>query len=368
MAFFKICNKCYQQDHKNECIDLKLSNITISLETACPLSVIHHILKNSNINIVNNLSSNDLLETASVTAPSTAPTDPYDDTDESYFKKLVSFQKKEEFITHYGNKNFKQNLYQDCHDILKQNVNLSYYLNCINTIYSRLYLNEHTKENLFVKLRKNLWKPDTIEYKLSLLLLKIPKEVKDKQFLHYRENVEKNNTIKKTFSYNSLINVIDSLKVKETKEEMFLFCLFVYGGRPADVFLNTIEPQNSNEIIVSNICKKRKEDAEVSCIRPLIGCTNEEFIRIRNQVLFLYKNVKIYNEDKQLNSNIMNTLNECFQVYYPDETVKIIRKLYGALAYKEYGGTQNMNLFLKKTLGHKGVEVSFSYSQIQLTD
>jgi hypothetical protein len=333
MAFFKICNKCYQQEHKNDCIDLKLSNITISLETSCPLSVIYHILKNSNINIVNltsnNLSSvnllntentNDLLETASTDAPSDALSDPYDDTDESYFKKLVNFKNKEEFIAHYGNKNFKQNLYNDCQDVLKQNVNLSYYLNCINSIYTLLYPNEHTKENLFVKLRKSLWKPDSIEYKLSLDILKIAKEVKKQQIEDYQEKVEKNNTEKKIFSYRSLMKILDGLKNGKTKEEMFLFCLLQSGQRPADFFQNNIEKFSDNEIIVSNIAKKRKEDVDVTCIRKLINCSTDEFIRIRNQALYGYKDTKIYNEDNQINTSIMTALNDCFQFFYPTET------------------------------------------------
>ena len=382
MSYVKYCNRCFQQEHKNSCIDLNLSSITISLETKAPLAVIYHILKNSGIEIINLTSNNlssinilntkeateilDTLETAS-NAPSQTQSVEFEDTNEVYFKKLSEFKTKEEFSTHYGNKNFKQNLYQDCQDILTQGVNIKYFLTCINQIYSTLYSNDHTKENLFVKLRKSLWKANTPEYNLSLEILKIPKEIKKKQIEDYQEKVEKNNTEKKIFQYHSLMKIIDGLKIGKTKEELFLFCLFSYGGRPADLFQNKIEPQNETEIIVSNIAKKHKDDVDVSCIRPLIGCTSAEFIRIRNQMLFLFKGIKIYNDDNQINTNIMLNLNKEFNFYFPEYTIKIIRKLYGALAFKEYGGTQNMNLFLKKTLGHKGVEVSFSYSQIELT-
>ena len=386
MSYIKYCNRCFQIEHKNECIDLNLSSITISLETKAPLAVIYHILKNSNIDIINltsnNLSSINILNTKDATEILNASSaenetqsidgesvvSEFEDSDDVYFKKLTEFKTKEEFSNHYGNKNFKQNLYQDCQDILTQGLNIKYFLTCINTIYSTLYPNQQTKENLFVKLRKSLWKQNTPEYNLSLEILKIPKEIKKKQIEDYQKQVEENNTEKKIFSYRSLVKIIDGLKSGKSKEEMLLFCLFAYGGRIKDVFQNIIEPQNDLEIIVSNIAKKHKDDVEVQCIRPLIGCTNTEFIRIRNQMLHLYKDVKIYNEDNQINTNIMLNLNKEFNFYFPDETVKIIRKLYGALAYKEYGGTQNMNLFLKKVLGHKGVEVSFSYSQIQLED
>jgi len=390
MSYFKFCNRCFQQEHKNSCIDLNLSSITISLETKAPLAVIYHILHNSNIDIINltsnNLSSVNILNTedateilnASSASSETQSIDhesvvsEFEDSDDVYFKKLTEFKTKEEFSIHYGNKNFKANLYQDCQDILSQNVNLKYFLTCINQIYTCVYPNEHTKENLFVKLRKSLWKPESIEYKLSLDILKIPKIVKEKQLNDYQKQVEKNNTDKKIFSYRSLVKIIDSLKIGQTKEELFLFCLLTYGGRPADLFQNTIEPQNdtenNTEIIVSNIAKKHKDDIDVQCIRPLINCSSEEFIRIRNKMLYMYKDLKIYNEDNQINTNIMLLLNKCFQFYYPDETIKIIRKLYGSMAYREYGGKQNMNLFLKKVLGHKNVEVSFSYSQIELND
>lgn len=384
MSYVKFCNRCFQQEHKNDCIDLNLSSITISLETKAPLAVIYHILKNSNIDIINltsnNLSSINILNTKDATEILNASSaenetqsidcesvvSEFEDSDDVYFKKLSEFKTKEEFSNHYGNKNFKQNLYQDCQDILSQGLNIKYFLTCINTIYSTLYPNQATKENLFVKLRKSLWKQNSSEYNLSLEILKIPKEIKKKQIEDYQKQVEENNTEKKIFSYRSLVKIIDSLKVGQTKEEMFLFCLMVYGGRPADLFQNIIEPQNTNEIIVSNIAKKHKDDIDVQCIRPLINCLSEEFIRIRNQMLHLYKDVKIYNEDNQINTNIMLSLNKSFQFYYPNETIKIIRKLYGSMAYQEYGGKQNMNLFLKKVLGHKNVEVSFSYSQIQL--
>ena len=349
----KYCNRCFQLENNHSCIALNLPITTISINTRFPLSVIHHILKNSNVEF------DDFIAVAN------APEIQTHLVEEEYFKKMTKLT-KEQFVAHYDNKQYKSMLYNDCLSILKDGVNLEYYLTCINTIYTNLYTNQHTKENIYVKLRKELWAPDSKEYKLSLEILKIPKEVKKQQIEHYQKQVEENNTEKKIFSYRSLVKIIDGLKNGTTREEMFLFCLFVYGGRPKDLFQNTIEPYNSNEIIVSNIAKKKKEDSCLTATRPLIGCTNTEFIRIRSKALNLYKD--IYNKDNQINKTIMDALNKTFNFYYPEETIKIIRKLYGALAYREYGGKQNMNLFLKKILGHNGVEVSFSYSQIELID
>jgi hypothetical protein len=64
----------------------------------------------------------------------------------------------------------------------------------------------------------------------------------------------------------------------------------------------------------------------------------------------------------------MTTLNNCFQFYYPEMTVKIIRKIYGCLAHKLFAPKENINLYLKKLLGHCSVNPSFSYSQIEIVD
>ena len=129
MNYIKFCKSCFQLQHSNECIALNLPITTISINTRFPLSVIHHILKNSNVEF-------DDFVNAHVAEIQTHIVE--DIVEEEYFKKMTKLT-KDQFVAHYDNKQYKSMLYNECLSILKDGVNLEYYLTCINTIYTNLY-------------------------------------------------------------------------------------------------------------------------------------------------------------------------------------------------------------------------------------
>lgn len=155
-----------------------------------------------------------------------------------------------------------------------------------------------------------------------------------------------------------VLHAIEEIRDAETVNEAVILCMLTTGRRMVEVLKVTGIPPESktvDHIIIDKVGKDKKgliNNLEV----PLIGIKYPELVKA-------WKKVRDYIESKgdsnKTNEELTNKynprVNRRIARLFPSikkPTSHTMRKIYGAMAYRLYGGTQTRNRYIGRVLGH----------------
>lgn len=243
-------------------------------------------------------------------------------------------------------------------------------LNVLNEIMPKVYENTNTRNKYMSSIRTKIadkYGLNSPQYKEANDRMKITKDEKKAIVEKYNMTVKEKGRNRKRFIVEDIIKVINEAIAKPHWADQSIALLLVCGARPYELLAkNTYEQGETEEWIrISNLAKKRGDKQADVAIRPLIQMSAPEFIKRVNDLRELAKEqvASLLNkEGTELSKNVANTLNNHLREYAPfaNESVSILRKIYGNLSYELYADKlqYNLNTWLSDVLGHDKADVS----------
>ena len=242
-----------------------------------------------------------------------------------------------------------------------------------------LYENRGTLSGILSAIRKKIkeTQPESV-YKKSKLdtYFNMSETDRNSRRSNYQETVIAKNSDLIQLNLPYLLKKIDELSKSKNVYAGGVLLMLCYGGRPMDLFKNTIEPiaDKPNYVKISNLAKALKNNSKF-VIRPIIGLTAEDFINRLKKFRDYFSDKIIYADEGRLSTHITNELSKATKKAFPElangsQSSSMLRKYYCVLAFELFADKkkENFNLFIQKILGHESSDTSFSYSTINLTN
>jgi hypothetical protein len=226
-----------------------------------------------------------------------------------------------------------------------QNLNnrrLYEFMRWINKKFTELPSTNNVEANLS-KIRqivKRKWGYDSVEYRKSQVHLVFDPAQKHINIAEYNKKVFERNENCRPIKV-SLINKLLTYKTSTDYKKQIVYLLLNSGARYHELFTGvwSLDPNNTHNIILSNISKTRDKTREIS--KPLLDRSPEHFLSILNQI-------KNMNEDST-HSMVNTFLNKEIQ-----QSTYFLRKAYANFAYYLLDDpTVAKTTYLSKILGHE---------------
>lgn len=256
------------------------------------------------------------------------------------------------------------------------------YLKLINELYRKIYKNNMTLKKKFSNIRtvisKKYGKYDNDKnivprYQLSLNLIHIPKSANKELISNYKTSLKIRNETRKVYNKDDILNTIMDNYDSNDIYNVAVALLLASGLRPIELFDRVdVEPIEGKSSYVK-FCNLAKKRGDLVCnIRPLIHLNSKVFIKLLNKVRNNLK-IKIISDSGELNKSIANSLSRRVKrIFNKDFQVRMLRPIYGNMAYEIYADKQktNLNVYLQEILGHsdENMTSSFAYSAVSISD
>lgn len=236
-------------------------------------------------------------------------------------------------------------------------------LSKVKTIYEYKFQNVNTRNNKYSDLNNSFKNKNKENYNICKSILRLRKVERYARKSNDLKNILNKNTNIKKFNYTDIEWLSYKCKNSKSKFQRLLLLLLSTGCRTREI-LNSkfkLDEENKNNLIIIGLAKK-KEIEQIS--RPVLFITPEKFLEIHKQIKNEFGEVMTPVKF----SSLFSSTGKYIKKYngFKGEAPKILRKIYGRLAYDKYGNGMNYNLYLSKILGHSVNELttSFYYSSV----
>ena len=256
------------------------------------------------------------------------------------------------------------------------------YLKLVNELYGKIYKNSMTLKKKFSNIRttigKKYGKYDNNRnilphYQLSLNLIHIPKSANKELISNYKTSLKIRNETRKVYNKDDILNIIIDNYDSNDIYNVAVSLLLASGLRPIELFDRVDTEPIEGKLSYIKFCNLAKKRNDIVCnIRPLVYLNSKVFIKLLNKVRNSLK-IKIIKESGELNKSIANSLSRRVKrIFNKDFQVRMLRPIYGNMAYEIYADKQktNLNVYLQEILGHsdENMTSSFAYSAVSITD